>query len=365
MHDDPKNPDTWVTEKPADIWGGTWITNPGQPENVNTSLAPFYKETGTFWKSTDVRETTAFGYAYPETKSWTFKNQDDYRKDIRKQILTLYPSGSLGTMIAATKAGDQMPESTIRARAKMLALVDKVASPPTALTAVSLVQATSPANETVAPSIASVLPPIEVPNIDVPDGRSLTDLAKQDEYLEWLFNIKAQKHALGGQYQVHVFLGPVPEEEATVSYSVSPYHVGTFSPLGQAEGTKCGKCKSDQAAYTEVSGQIPLTIALAERYFSGVLSSFDEEQVIKYLKVNLHWEVVDQDGRRLRGRRDAVDGLLVGVSSNKVTLPQGKDELPRYSPDITLYPEITTKLDPSNGGRAEGTGITEDNIFRM
>ncbi|KAI0396742.1 common central domain of tyrosinase-domain-containing protein [Xylariaceae sp. FL0594] len=366
LHDDPENPDTWVTEKPADSdpEGGTWVTKPGEMEDVRTPLTPFYKQPGVFWDSNDVRDTTSLGYAYPETKSWTFTNRDEYVKKLKEQILALYPSGSLGTMIAARKAGDMRAETTLRKRAELLALVDKVPEPPTALTAVTLAHAIAPSAGIASWSMGSMLPPIDVPNVEVPDGRSLTDLAKQGEYLEWLFNIKAQKHALGGQYQVHVFLGPVPEEEPTVSYAVSPYHVGTFAPLGQPKTTKCGKCKKDQAASTEVSGQIPLTIALAERYFSGELASFDEEEIVEYLKRNLHWEVVDSNGCRLRGNRDAVDGLLVGVSSNKVTIPQDKYDFPKYSPYITLYPEITTKADPANGGRAEGTGITEDNIFK-
>jgi tyrosinase len=366
LHHDPSEPDTWVTTKLVDgsRSDGTWVTPPGEPEGLETPLAPFYKETGIFWKSSDVQETTAFGYAYPETKSWAFESQEDYRKDIKKQLLALYPSGSLGDMIAATNAGDEKPEVTLRKRAKRLAQIDAVDQPSTALTMLSLVRATAPTATAGEPSFASALPPVQIPSIEIPDGRSLTALAKNDRYLEWLFNIKAQKHALGGGYLVHVFLGPVPQEEATIRYSISPYHVGTFSPLGQPQGTGCGKCQRDQAAGTEVTGQIPLTIALAERYFEGTLDSLSEDDVIRYLQRNLHWEVVDREGRRLQSHRDAVDGLLVGVASNEVTLPQSKYDLPHYSPAITIYPEITTKRD-GNNGRAEGTGITADNIFGL
>ncbi|KAI3322315.1 common central domain of tyrosinase-domain-containing protein [Xylariaceae sp. AK1471] len=364
LHDDPNEPDTWVTTKRADAasGGGTWITRRGDPEGLETPLAPFYKEAGVFWKSSDIRETTTFGYAYPETKSWTFNSQEDYRKDIRKQLLALYPSGSLGDMILAAKAGNGKPETILRKRAKKLAQVEAVEQPSTALTMLSLVRTASPAAPAAKPSFASVLPPVQVPNIEIPDGRSLTALVKNDTYLEWLFNIKAEKHALDGEYLVHVFLGRVPQEESTIRYAISPYHVGTFSPLGQPEGTGCGKCQRDQASRTEVTGQIPLTIALAERYFAGALDSFSEEDVIRYLKKDLHWEVVDREGRRLQSHRDAVDGLLVGVTSNEVTLPQSQYDLPRYSPDITIYPEITTKQE-GHLGRAEGTGITASNIF--
>jgi tyrosinase len=305
-----------------------------------------------------------FGYAYPETQSWNFKSPEAYRKDIVKRISTLYQTGSLSSMIIASKAGDQGPENKLRKRAERLAQVEAVTEPSTTVTMLSLLHAVSQTEESVVAktSLANALPPIQVPSVQIPDGRSLVSLTKNNTYLEWLVNIKAQKHTLGGEYLVHIFLGPVQEDESTILYSVSPYHVGTFSPLGQPEETKCGKCQKDQGARTEITGQIPLTIALVERYFAGVVHSLEEDDVITYLQKNLHWEVVDKHGNKLHGHRDAVEGLLVGVISNEVTLPEDGYTLPRYSQDITIYPEITTKQDGSRG-RAEGTGLTEETKY--
>ncbi|KAF7556599.1 hypothetical protein G7Z17_g1343 [Cylindrodendrum hubeiense] len=357
MRADPSKPECWVTTKKS--LGGTWVTLGNSDEGLDTPLAPFYKDKDSFWNSREVRDTTTFGYAYPETKSWGFANPGDYREDIKQRLSALYASGSLATMITASKAGDKQPEATLRTRAKKLARIDAVDSPSTAITALSLAQAVSPTPES---RLAAVLPPLDVPSIQVPDGRSLAQLAKGDTYLEWLVNIKAVKHTLDGQYLVHIFLGRVPPEESTVLYAVSPYHIGTFSPLGQSEETGCEKCQHDQAAATEITGQIPLTIALAERYFAGELDSLLKEDVIKYLQTNLHWEVVDKQGQRLESQRDLVEGLLVGVVSNEVTLPGNGSGFPRYSPDITVHPAITTKQDGTSG-RAEGTGVTENNKY--
>lgn len=145
-------------------------------------------------------------------------------------------------------------------------------------------------------------------------------------------------------------------------YMTSPYHVGTFAALGQTSDPRCGNCQRDQEAHTEISGQIPLTIALIERYFAGLLDSFSEDDVVEYLKVNLHWEVTDASGTRCEKRRSVVGGLLVGVSSNEATILQAQYDLLHYLSQITLYPDITTKQDGVNG-RAEGTGITAANIF--
>ncbi|CAM1509015.1 Fc.00g027540.m01.CDS01 [Cosmosporella sp. VM-42] len=355
LRNNPTNQNSWVTTKPG---RHSWVTATGADEGLHTPLAPFYKDEDNFWDSDDVRKTRTFGYAYPETKSWNFSNPADYRADIERQLNNLYPSGSLATMIVANKEGDDKPEALLRTRAKKLSQVKAVAPPSTAITALSLIQADSATESNLPIDLA----PINVPNIEVPNDRSLTNLAKDGTYLEWLLNIKAQKHALGGEYLVHVFLGTVPPEESTILYPVSPYHVGTFAPLGQSEATACGKCQRDQAAGTEITGQIPLTISLAERYFAGWLPSLSEVDVIKYLQENLHWEVVNDRGERLMGHRDSVDGLLVGVISNEVTLPKDGYEFPRYSPYIKIYPEATTKQD-GRTGRAEGTGITNDNKY--
>ena len=348
-----------MTTKSSD-WG-KWTTAEGEDEGLNTPLVPFYKDASSFWTSDDVRETVKFGYAYPETKSWRFKDPEDYRKDIYNKLEALYPTGSLATMVAASNAGNTKPAEALQTRAKRLARVTAIEEPTTAFTALSIAKAVSSLYGR--KEVIDALPDVQVPKVKVPEDRSLRKLVPENSYLEWLVNIKAMKHVLGGQYLVHVFLGPVPSEESTCLYAVSPNHVGTLSPLGQDPKTSCGKCKADQAANMEITGQIPLIIALAERYFADELESLSESHVIEYLQKNLHWEVVDDFGKRQRGNRSAVDGLLVGVISNKVTLPGNGNEFTQYSDDVAVYPEITTKAITEEGGRAEGTGITEDNKY--
>jgi tyrosinase len=356
LHADPSMPETWVTTKETER--GTWITAEKGKEGLTTDLAPFYKDKDNFWNSDDVRGTKMFGYAYPETKDWNFTNTNDYQADIEQKLRVLYPTSSLATMIIASGEGDKQPDKILRERAEKLAQITAVTNR-SAITALAFAQAASPTTES---PLARLLPSINVPNAPIPEDRSLAKLVKGNTYLEWLVNIKAAKHTLGGEYLVHVFLGRVPEEESTVLYTVSPYHVGTFAPLGQSEDTACSKCQSDQTASTKITGQIPLTIALAERYFAGQLESFQEEDVIEYLKVNLHWEVTNKEGQRLQNHRDLVEGLLVGVVSNEVTLPETKYGLPRYSSKVKVYPMITTKKDQTLG-RAEGTGVTESNKY--
>ncbi|KAF4956040.1 hypothetical protein FSARC_11692 [Fusarium sarcochroum] len=204
----------------------------------------------------------------------------------------------------ASRSGDQQAEHELKDRAKRFAKVTAADAPNTTATALSVV---GPSDS----QLASNLPPLDVPNVEI-----------------------------------HVFLGEkVPEDEPTALYTVSPFHVGTFNPLGQSDDTGCGKCQQDQEAGTEITGQIPLTIALAERYFAGELGSLGE-----------------QDVQERKNHRGLVTGLRVGVVSNLVTLPKNEQGFPRYSQNITIYPEVTTK-EFEEKGRAEETGITKQNLY--
>ena len=123
-----------------------------------------------------------------------------------------------------------------------------------------------------------------------PSEPFIRDLAPDNKYLEWLVNLKAERHALNGAFIVHVFLGPAQEEQAYL-WPVSPNQVGTFAVLGQPQDISCVKCLQDQHDHMQVTGQIPLTLALVERYFAEILPDLTEDTVVLYLTQNLHWRV--------------------------------------------------------------------------
>ena len=135
------------------------------------------------------------------------------------------------------------------------------------------------------PSIESLLETSLEPGKPV-----LRDLAPENKYLEWITNIKAEKHTLDGGYSIHIFLGNQDESNVAL-WPASPTHVGTFSPLGQLSTTGCGKCQEDQRDHIQVTSQIPLTIALVERYLAGLIPDLSEESVVPYLTEHLHWRI--------------------------------------------------------------------------
>jgi tyrosinase len=185
-------------------------------------------------------------------------------------------------------------------------------------------------------------------------GRNIKDLAPNDKYLEWITNLKVQKHALDGTFFVHVFLGDFNREDP-LTWRFDPNLVGTFSILGDTVGTGCKKCQKDREDHLQITGQVPLTLALVERYLAGHIENLTPEKVVPYLQTNLHWRVAAASSAE-RSRGEVAD-LVVSVISNEVTVPTNDDEFPIYSDEVQVYPECTTAR---NGeGRGEGTGLTD------
>lgn len=89
---------------------------------------------------------------------------------------------------------------------------------------------------------------------------------------------------------MHVFLGDFNRDDP-ISWNSASNKVGSVNVLGDSLDTGCEKCQEDQANALTVTGQVPLTLALAERYLAGLLDNLSVEAVIPYLQKNLHWRV--------------------------------------------------------------------------
>lgn len=89
---------------------------------------------------------------------------------------------------------------------------------------------------------------------------------------------------------MHVFLGNFNRDDP-ISWNSASNKVGSVNVLGDSLDTGCEKCQEDQANALTVTGQVPLTLALAERYLAGLLDNLSVEAVIPYLQQNLHWRV--------------------------------------------------------------------------
>ncbi|KAK2011866.1 Di-copper centre-containing protein [Colletotrichum eremochloae] len=348
-HDDPNDPSTYVTDRTAGTgpFGGSFIVKAGDPETIKTPLAPFAQSTTgddqEFWTSEGVRYTTAFGYVYPETQKSKFPN----REAVLNELDRLYgKNASLANILRSADEDFQAASEELRSRAKAHLEVEKP----------------SPAAATVAPVTdqAEQKPLSHVEgsvDIELPEGYDLKKLVGPDnKYLEWLVDIKAEKAELGGNYVVHVFLGD-PDDETPLLYVTNHSHVGAFATFGQNENTACRNCQEGRAAGQKITGQIPLTIALAERYVAGLVESLAPEHVIPYLQRNLHWRLTLSNGELQP--RSRLRNLLVSVVTNEVTVPGSPTGLPQYADEVVPRPEVTTNR--SGSGRGEGTGYDGTN----
>ena len=97
------HPDVWMV--PESIGPtGNFVLADNQIVDGNTPLSPFWKTSDSFWTTNDARDTTVFGYAYPETQSWIYASNAIYQQAINTTISQLY-STSARVMLTADGSG--------------------------------------------------------------------------------------------------------------------------------------------------------------------------------------------------------------------------------------------------------------------
>jgi tyrosinase len=93
------NPDSSMSPRPAPY--STFSATSGESQTKDTPLAPFWdKSGGKFWTSAQVRDTTTFGYAYPETQKWRVPDQRQYQAQLRRAVTNLYGTNVFANFVA-------------------------------------------------------------------------------------------------------------------------------------------------------------------------------------------------------------------------------------------------------------------------
>lgn len=302
------NPGRYVT--PQKSTGNTVFRARNVEEDKDSSLPPFaysLKEDGSqvFWTSVGVEKTKDLGYVYPETQS-KFKT----REDVLNEVNRLYKKRASFANILRTQPPEAQTLRELQDRAKAHLKVSGAES------------------------------------IELPAGRDLSNLAVDNKYLEWLVNIKADKHELDGNYIVNIFIGDPSASTPPLLYMKDHAHVGSFATFGRDEQSSCENCKKGRDEDRRITGQIPLTIALVERYLAGQIESLAPEHVVAYLNDNIRWKVTLPNGE-LKSPGD-LRNLLVCVVSNEVTFdPNDPATVPKYSEVVTAYKNITKDIPES------------------
>jgi tyrosinase len=367
------NPTSYTIDETTET--GNFVTVAGSVETSSTPLTPFVDASGSnYWTAETVRQTETFNYAYPETQRWAFTSDSDYQNAVADAIQQLY--GGLSNQFSGEEALNLM---SVRPAVAAVTPVNKAVNKDNGEITHSNGSAhlhtngaaNVPAQKPVADEDSGFHPfhnlaerikdavhihshpdQAESGALDLEEeiGKPAPPVPAQPRsYTEYIVNIKAPKHILGQTYRVHIFLGEFHGD--TKTWNTQDALVGTFAVFGKEttpgseDETKCGKCKTDAAANTIITGTVPLTAQIISEVKKGHCGSLDKVNVLPYLKDNLHWRVTLADGTEKD--REEVPGLVVSVVSTEVALPVG--QRPRYSGVYTVHPEITA-------GRPAGLG---------
>lgn len=169
----------------------------------------------------------------------------------------------------------------------------------------------------------------------IPD--SLTHLAPDNTYTDWIVNIRAQKHGLSQTFRVIVFLRDFSPEPADWAGNTEFNTVGRVTILGRSADTPCGRCREDHEDELVVAGAVPLTSALLQDIAAGELRSLEVADVVPYLKRNLHWRVKLWTGDAIPVGE--VPGLKVSVCSSRVSIDE--DGIPGHAREYITHAEVT------------------------
>lgn len=97
------HPDVWMVPESIGLTGN-FVLADEQIVDGNTPLSPFWKTSDSFWTTNDARDTTVFGYAYPETQSWIYASNTIYQQAVSATISQFY-STSARAMLTTDGSG--------------------------------------------------------------------------------------------------------------------------------------------------------------------------------------------------------------------------------------------------------------------
>ncbi|KAF2840484.1 Di-copper centre-containing protein [Patellaria atrata CBS 101060] len=213
-------PNSYVTN--GALTQNNYVWNRGDVKNAFSDLLPFHKDTqGRFWNSQDVAGTRILGYVYREISGSA--NAASVRNDVNR----LYG-----------------PNASGRVRRRQIPTTGYYYGGNSTYGNNTSCNATEPIKDYTADFIAD-------------------------------------KHAMGGSYNVYVFLGNYSAEVS--QWFGEKSYCGLYSVFAPLSGGDSG---------VTVTGQIPLNTALISAYDAGQLDCLDDASITKYIKENLHWEVV-------------------------------------------------------------------------
>lgn len=268
--------DTYVVSQPAVYSSHT--TSPGEVEDSQTALTPFFVNETHFWTSDMVRDHQVFGYTYADVANKS-------REEVVGLVNNLYGHFSPTSMFIEIDRSERQRDGDGKNsdhrgpyRGNGLSWNSQTSARP-----------------------------------------SLNAVFSGNKYREWLANIRVTKHAMGGSFSIHLFLGEVPFDPSM--WLVASSLVGTL-------GVFAHKGAHGMAPSRKVAGTIPITSALMYMVASGNVSSLHANDIEPFLKSNLELRVSLTNGTIVEAHE--VDGLRVEIVSAMVKAPESENMLSEW-----------------------------------
>ncbi|KAI1083196.1 Di-copper centre-containing protein [Whalleya microplaca] len=262
----------------------THTTSPGDIQDAQTALTPFFSNETAFWTSDMVRDHQVFNYTYAEVAN-------NSRKEVISTINRLYGNYSPASMLTNPSTNGrrqaQIPSNSTLNTHPYSQRLPKA-------------KGLSWNHQT------SEHPPM---NAVFEDGGS---------YREWIANVQVNKNSMDSSLLVYLFLGEAPTD--SYSWPVASNLVGTLGVFAhKGHGGLHGQ---------KVTGTIPMTSALMNMIVGGKVSSLHLSDIEPFLRSNLQLRVSLSDGTVVDPAK--VDGLHISIASSIVKAPESEDMLSEW-----------------------------------
>ncbi|KAL2070465.1 hypothetical protein VTL71DRAFT_13491 [Oculimacula yallundae] len=363
-----------------------FVSSGGRVIDPNISLAPFSKDAQAApWNAKACQHLQVLGYTYPELQKWLdiYKTNGQfdnvkYQNAIRTTLELKYSTTGKATL--------QLPENQRVATTHLstIAATNLIVEnfPPALIEKAMELQPTEPkiqsilgkdtVSETSEPAAAKQAPLGTEPHSHIPASAYREQIiaphphAHPDEkWIEndYIVNVLYDRFALEGYpYIIRIFLGDVPEG-TSFYFADTPTQVGcvyNFSAPAEFRGDGpegCANCHSQKQDNELSTGQVILTDYLVEHITKSIqdrgltLQSLSREDVVEYLKKNLHWRISDNDDNLIL--KENMPSLKISVAMGRATHCLAASVPSRYGEYETLWEVTENRLAGASPGDLE------------
>ena len=292
------NPTSWVD--PHVAWLPSFTNQAGVILDDTSALTPFYANLeGDFWTSKTARDTLPFGYVYNDTAAVSLTGPSDAEalNALRKVINQKYGqySPSLSPNLTAGSPSGDVPDDLVMVRLQQGAMVS-----------------------------GKFVPDLSRHSA-MPDPPPSLVLNKDNQYTEWLVNVRYRITEIDRPMSILFFLGHVPDDNPA-AWRWAPNLVGNFGVFAMGSAIGAG---------VEATGAVPLTAGLMKMVAVRFVGSLEPEDMVEYLRANLQFRILDVNDRVVDAGK--LEGLVLKVASTVVQASQCNGELPEWGQQVTRF----------------------------